>query len=60
MIGFDEAFVPPVPVGEVLQQKMAAIYGMDVDYEEQMRLAKSVLDELKIPADQHGSWLSAF
>lgn len=60
MIGFDDAFVPPVPVGEVLQQKMAAIYGMDVDYEEQLRLAKSVLDELKIPADQHGSWLSAF
>jgi hypothetical protein len=60
MIGFDDAFVPPVPVGEILQQKMAAIYGMDVDYEEQMRLAKSVLDELKIPADQHGSWLSAF
>jgi uncharacterized membrane protein YcjF (UPF0283 family) len=47
-------------VGEILQQKMAAIYGMDVDYEEQLRLAKSVLDELKIPADQHGSWLSAF
>jgi hypothetical protein len=60
MIGFDEAFVPPVPVGEILQQKMAAIYGMDVDYEEQLNLAKSVLDELKIPADQHGSWLSAF
>ena len=60
MIGFDEAFVPPVPVGEILQQKMAAIYGMDVDYEEQLNLAKSVLNELKIPADQHGSWLSAF
>jgi hypothetical protein len=39
MIGFDDAFVPPVPVGEILQQKMAAIYGMDVSYEEQLRLA---------------------
>jgi hypothetical protein len=47
-------------VGEILQQKMAAIYGMDIDYEDQLNLAKSVLNELKIPADQHGSWLSAF
>ena len=60
MIGFDEAFVPPVPVGEVLQQKMAAIYGMDVDYEEQMRLATDVLVELKIPREQYAEWLSAF
>jgi hypothetical protein len=60
MIGFDEAFVPPVPVGEVLQQKMAAIYGMDVGYEEQMRLATDVLVELKIPREQYAEWLSAF
>jgi hypothetical protein len=60
MIGFHDAFVPPVPVGEILQQKMAAIYGMDVDYQEQMRLANEVLAELKIPREQHGEWLSAF
>ena len=60
MIGFDDAFVPPIPVGEILQQKMAAIYAMDVDYEEQMRLAEAVLEELKIPREQHGEWLSAF
>ena len=60
MIGFDEAFVPPVPVGEILQQKMAAIYAMDVDYEEQMRLAEAVLDELKVPREHYGDWLSAF
>jgi len=60
MIGFDDAFVPPIPVGEILQQKMAAIYGMDVEYDEQIRLAEAVLDELQIPADQHGTWLSAF
>ena len=60
MIGFHEAFVPPVPVGEILQQKMAAIYTMDVAQEEQLRLAQSVLAELKVPADQHDNWLSAF
>ena len=60
MIGFDDAFVPPVPVGEILQQKMAAIYAMDVSQGEQLTLAKSVLAELKVPADQHDNWLSAF
>jgi hypothetical protein len=60
MIGFDDAFVPTIPVGEILQQKMAAIYAMDVDYEEQIRLAEAVLEELQIPREQYGSWLSAF
>lgn len=60
MVGFDEAFVPPVPVGEILQQKMAAIYGMEVGYEEQLRLATDVLVELKIPREQYAEWLSAF
>lgn len=60
MVGFDEAFVPPVPVGEILQQKMAAIYGMEVGYEEQLKLATDVLVELKIPREQYAEWLSAF
>jgi hypothetical protein len=60
MIGFHDAFVPPVPVGEILQQKMAAIYAMDVSQGEQLTLAKSVLAELKVPSDQHDNWLSAF
>jgi len=60
MVGFDEAFVPPVPVGEILQQKMAAIYGMDVPHDEQIRLANEVFRELKIPETQHAEWLSAF
>jgi len=60
MVGFDEAFVPPVPVGEILQQKMAAIYGMDVSHDEQIRLANEVFRELKIPETQHADWLAAF
>jgi hypothetical protein len=39
---------------------MAAIYAMDVSQGEQLTLAKSVLAELKVPADQHDNWLSAF
>jgi hypothetical protein len=60
MIGFDDAFVPPVPVGDILQQKMAAIYGMDVEYDEQIRLAEAVLEELNVPREQYKDWLSAF
>lgn len=60
MAGFDDAFVPAVPVGEILQQKMAAISEMDVPYEKQIELAEEVLAELKIPAAEHGNWLAAF
>jgi len=60
MVGFDEAFVPPVPVGEILQQKMAAISAMDIEYEKQIEMAEELLAELKIPAEQHGNWLAAF
>ena len=60
MVGFDGAFVPPVAVGEILQQRMSAISEMDVSYEKQIELAEAVLAELKIPAEQHANWLSAF
>lgn len=60
MVGFDDAFVPPIPVGEILQQKMAAIAGMDVDHDRQIELANEVLSELKIPVAEHENWLAAF
>ena len=60
MVGFDEAFVPPVPVGEILQQKMAAISAMDIEYEKQIQLAEEVLAELEIPREEHNNWLAAF
>jgi len=60
MVGFDDAFVPPVPVGEILQQKMAAISEMDIAYEKQIQMAEELLAELKVPAEQHGNWLAAF
>lgn len=60
MVGFDEAFVPPVPVGEILQQKMAAISAMDIEYEKQIQMAEELLAELKIPHEEHKNWLAAF
>ena len=60
MVGFDEAFVPPIPVGEILQQKMAAISAMDIEYARQIEMAEQVLEELKIPHEEHKNWLAAF
>jgi len=60
MVGFDDAFVPPIPVGEILQQKMAAISAMDIEYEKQIEMAEAVLAELKIPHEEHKNWLAAF
>ena len=60
MVGFDDAFVPPVPIGEILQQKMAAISEMDIEYDQQIKMAEEVLAELKIPAAEHSNWLAAF
>jgi len=60
MVGFDDAFIPPVPVGEILQQKMAAISAMDIEYDKQIEMAEAVLAELKIPHEEHKNWLAAF
>jgi len=60
MVGFDEAFAQPVAVGEILQQKMAAIAGMDIESDKQIELAKALLAELKIPEEKHADWLAAF
>ena len=59
-VGFDEAFQPPVPFGEILQSKMAAIAGMDVSEEEKRKLANAFFDEHKTPAEERAAWLDAF
>jgi len=49
-----------VAVGEILQQKMAAIAGMDIESDKQIELARALLAELKIPEEKHADWLAAF
>lgn len=60
LVGFDEDFQPPVPFGEILQSKMAAIAGMDVTEEEKRKLANAFFDEHKTPQDERVAWLDAF
>lgn len=60
LVGFDEAFKPPVPFGEILQSKMAAIAGLDVPDEEKRRQANAFFDEHQTPAEDRVAWLEAF
>ena len=60
LVGFDEAFQPPVPFGEILQSKMAAIAGLDVSEEEKRKQANAFFDEHKTPVEERAAWLDAF
>lgn len=58
-VGFDDAFQPPVAVGELLQQKIAAISTMDVPLEERLKQARAVFAELHIPDAEQAPWVEA-
>jgi hypothetical protein len=60
MVGFDDAFKPPVSTGEMLQQKMAMIAGKDLDTELKQAEARGVFAELGIPVAEQAAWLEAF
>lgn len=59
-VGFDEAFRPPVSLGELLQSKMSAIAGLDVSEEEKRRQATEFFNEHGVPAEERTAWLEAF
>lgn len=60
LVGFDDAFLPPVSIGELLQQKMSAIAEMDIRVEHKVGEAWGVFEELGIPMDERMPWLEAF
>ena len=60
LVGFDETFAPPVPFGEILQTKMAAIAALDVDTEEKIRQATAFFNEFAVPESDRAAWLEAF
>ena len=60
LVGFDEAFQPPVSFGELLQSKMSVIAGLDVSDEEKRRQATAFFDEYGTPAEERVAWLDAF
>lgn len=60
LVGFDEAFQPPVPFGEILQNKMAAIAGLDIPEEEKRKQANAFFDEHRVAEADRVAWLDAF
>jgi len=60
LVGFDDAFEPPVPFGEILQNKMAAIYAMDLETEKKITLATDFFNEFAVPEADRAAWLEAF
>ncbi len=59
-VGFDDRFAPPLPVGELLQQKMAVIAAKDIETYLKVQEANAVFEELHVPEDQREAWLEAF
>lgn len=57
--GFDHAFAPELSPAEKLQNKMAAIAGMDGGIILQVAEAMAVFQELNIPRDQWAPWIDA-
>jgi len=59
-VGFDDAFAPPIPFGEILQNKMAAIAALEADEEEKRHQANAFFDEFGVPQAERVAWLEAF
>ena len=58
MIGFDEAFQPSIPKGEILQNKFAMFSQMEDDTEKYVQ-ATALLAELGVVGDEAAVWLDA-
>jgi len=59
MVGFDDAFKPPVSVAEILGARMAAIADLDLSVEAKVIEAWKVFEELHIDFEARKEWVSA-
>ena len=59
MVGFDENFKPPVPIGELLQNAIAKIAQSEADANDKIAEATKVFNELKVPEAERLVWLEA-
>lgn len=59
MVGFDDAFKPPVPIGELLQNAMAKIAQSEKDANDKVAEANKVFNELNVPEPERLVWLEA-
>lgn len=59
LVGFDDDFKPAISLGELIQQKLAAISEMDAADADKMRLATEFFDEHAVPDAERAPWLEA-
>ena len=60
LVGFDDAFEPPVPFGEILQNKMAALFALEIPTEEKLQQAIAFFNEYAVSEEERAPWLEAF
>lgn len=60
LVGFTEEVKTELPVGELLQAKIAAIAAKDISVEEKVCEAWVVFEELKVPVEERDAWIEAF
>ena len=59
-VGFDDAFRPPVSLGELLQNKMSVIALSDLTDEEKRVQATAFFNEIGLPNGDRIAWIEAF
>lgn len=59
LVGFDERVEPNVPVGELLQQRIALISEKEISLHEKVIEALTCMQELNIPAEEQTAWIEA-
>jgi hypothetical protein len=59
LVGFDPDFASPVPKGEILQNKIAAIAAMEIPGAEKVKQAYQVFRELDVPVGEWTPWIDA-
>jgi hypothetical protein len=58
LVGFDDAFRPPVSQGEMIQNRIAAIAALEgVSVEERIRQANAFFDEIAYPGADRVAWI---
>jgi hypothetical protein len=60
LVGYVEGLDAPVSLGELTQQKMAAIAGQDIPEDDKRRMANEFFDTHGVPDADRVAWLEAF
>jgi hypothetical protein len=60
LVGFTEEVKAEVPIGEILQQRIAAIAEKEIGVEFKVCEAWTVFEELKVPMEERDAWIEAF